>query len=295
MNKLLSVLCGLFLLGACIPSDRQIHAEDPVIIPEDTIYVACDSSQHAILYSLVQVYEALNPLKKVVTVYAREKKLFDYIRTDTVDLILRSYPLTNGEQKELARRHLNPKVHPFWSDGLALIAPEQFPKDRLKEEELRSLLTTGASKDLHVIIDHSHTATYDVLASRFQTAEKLLHAYAGGTEDSVIQAVRTRGNYLGIVGSSHFAGYKKELPPGIKLLGIVPEGKKNPEYPFQDQLYNGVYPLARQLYGINVGAMDGSGSAFASFVLSERGQRIILKAGLLPAKIPPRTIEIVTE
>ncbi len=290
-NFLFIVGVGI-LLGACNP-EAPIGKEQ-VLIPTDTIFVASDSSQKVILNSLIEVYEALNPTRKVIPIYTRERKLYDYILTNKVDLIIRSYLLTDSEKKDIETRKLIPKINAFWTDGLAVIAATDFNKDSLTEEELKAVLSKH-SEAFHVIIDHSSTATYDLLYDKYSIDKKQINAYAAGSEDSVINTVKQHNNYIGLIGSSYYTVAKEHLPKGVKLLGLIPKGKKKAELPFQDQLYNGVYPLTRQIHGINVGAKDSSGSAFASFILSERGQRIILKAGLLPWKIPPRTIELVNE
>jgi len=280
------------LLGACKKEAPKGRVQ--TISRTDTIFVASDSSQYQILNSLINVYEALNPIRKVIPIYTREKKLYDYIRSNKVDVIIRSYLLTASEKQDIETRKLNPKIHPFWTDGLAIIAADDFNKQNLKEEELTAVLT-NRSTAFHVIVDNSNTSTYDLIYDKYAVNKEQINVYAAGSEDSVISAVRRRSDYVGLISSSYFTVDQQTLPEGVKLLGLIPSGQQNAEYPFQDQLYNEVYPLARQVYGINVGAKQSSGSAFASFVLSDRGQRIILKAGLLPAKIPPRTIELVRE
>jgi phosphate transport system substrate-binding protein len=54
----------------------------------------------------------------------------------------------------------------------------------------------------------------------------------------------------------------------------------------------GNYPLMRNLYLINCEGGPGPGTGFTSFVAGERGQRIVLKSGLLPDSIPPREVII---
>jgi phosphate transport system substrate-binding protein len=288
----------LFVTGVCILL-VACHEDKPgqegaaqVIIPNDTIFVASDSSQHLIINSLIEVYEALNPLRKVIPIYTREKKLYDYIRTDQVDLIFRSYLLTDKEQQDIDTRKLNPKINLFWSDGLALVAAKSFSKDSIREEELMAVLTKHSDM-FHIILDNSNTSTYELIFDRYAVDRRQVNAFAAGAEDSVISAVRERSDYIGLIGSAYFTVKRESLPKGVKLIGLIPQGKNKAEYPFQDQLYTKVYPLVRQIYGINVGARDSSSSAFASFIMSERGQRIILKSGLLPAKIPSRTVEII--
>jgi phosphate transport system substrate-binding protein len=54
----------------------------------------------------------------------------------------------------------------------------------------------------------------------------------------------------------------------------------------------GTYPLARDLYIINCQGYSGLGMVGFSFVAGDIGQRIILKSGLLPVRMPGRNIII---
>nr|MBP6550565.1 substrate-binding domain-containing protein [Flavobacterium sp.] len=65
--------------------------------------------------------------------------------------------------------------------------------------------------------------------------------------------------------------------------------------PSQNNIAEGKYPLARDLYIINGQGYSGLGMGFASFVAGDIGQRIVLKSGLLPAKVPGRKINIRNE
>ena len=55
---------------------------------------------------------------------------------------------------------------------------------------------------------------------------------------------------------------------------------------------NGGYPLTRSIYAIITDSHGGLTSGFFNFVASDRGQRIILKSGLLPANRPMRLVQI---
>jgi len=55
------------------------------------------------------------------------------------------------------------------------------------------------------------------------------------------------------------------------------------------------YPLRRPVYMVLAEGKSGLGTGFVSFVANHKGQRIILKHGLAPHKVPPREIEIVTQ
>lgn len=262
------------------------------MVPLDTLYIATDSSQAYMLNTLVQVYEGLNPYQKITPIYTKEKQLYRYLQENKVDLILRSYPPTNKEQEEFTRRKLNPKINLVWHDALALIANKQTNLTTITEEDLLNALQHKNSWS--VVLDNANTSAYHVLCAKYFPNPQLLKAYAAGDEKAVMAQVIKDEHYLGLVSSVYFSGYQYDssFTKEVKLMGIIT--KKNPQaqYPFQDQIYNQYYPLSRSIYCINIGALNSFGSAFASFILSERGQRIILKSGLLPAIIPPRTIEI---
>ena len=51
------------------------------------------------------------------------------------------------------------------------------------------------------------------------------------------------------------------------------------------------YPLCRELYVISREGRTGLGTGFASFVAGDNGQRIFLKAGLVPATVPVRLVQ----
>ncbi|MHC0443657.1 substrate-binding domain-containing protein, partial [Flavobacterium sp. 3-210] len=65
--------------------------------------------------------------------------------------------------------------------------------------------------------------------------------------------------------------------------------------PTQNDLGEGKYPLARDLFIINCQGYSGLGMGFSSFIAGDIGQRIVLKSGLLPFKTPGRKLKIRSE
>jgi len=51
--------------------------------------------------------------------------------------------------------------------------------------------------------------------------------------------------------------------------------------------------LWREVYILSKEAYTGLGTGFTAFVASERGQRIVLKFGLVPATMPVRLVELI--
>ncbi|MCE9539148.1 MAG: phosphate ABC transporter substrate-binding protein, PhoT family, partial [Bacteroidetes bacterium] len=65
--------------------------------------------------------------------------------------------------------------------------------------------------------------------------------------------------------------------------------------PYQAYIKTKDYPFTRSVYMINRQTRAGLGMGFVSFVAGEKGQIMILKAGLIPAIAPVRLIEINTK
>ena len=79
----------------------------------------------------------------------------------------------------------------------------------------------------------------------------------------------------------------------INILSVKGLNKNDYFYPSQNNLAEKTYPLARDLYIINCQTYAGLGKGFGSFITGERGQRIILKSGLLPVRVPGRNMQII--
>jgi len=78
----------------------------------------------------------------------------------------------------------------------------------------------------------------------------------------------------------------------INLLSIKNTTDNKYYIPTQNNIAEGKYPLARDLYLINCQGFSGLGMGFASFIAGEVGQRIILKSGLVPVRFPSRNIVV---
>ena len=115
------------------------------------------------------------------------------------------------------------------------------------------------------------------------------------TNDEVIKYVSENDGMIGVVGvnwlSQPMPAMQKYVD-NVNVLSVKGSTSASAFYPSQNNIAEGKYPLARDLYIINCQGYSGLGMGFASFVAGDIGQRIILKSGLLPVRIPGRNITI---
>ncbi|RYE26702.1 MAG: hypothetical protein EOP42_20405 [Sphingobacteriaceae bacterium] len=118
----------------------------------------------------------------------------------------------------------------------------------------------------------------------------------------VIRYVAEHDGAIGFISYSWLIEPDKDyeaVAKNIKIVGIKNENLKGDmsDYfkPSQSTLALKQYPLTRSVYVVDCTGKIGLGAGFASFLQSERGQKIVLRSGLLPDSLPTREISIKTE
>ena len=109
----------------------------------------------------------------------------------------------------------------------------------------------------------------------------------------MIKYVSQNEGMIGVVGVNWLFQPPLDMQPTVdkvSIMSVKSDEKFGFVYPSQENIGNGKYPLARHLYIINCQGYSGLGMGFASFLGGERGQRIILKSGLVPVRYPSRNI-----
>ena len=107
----------------------------------------------------------------------------------------------------------------------------------------------------------------------------------------VIKYVEENKGAIGIIGSNWLNDkrdttnltFKKEIRP-MAVSSVPIANVQNSWKPYQYYIFNGSYPLARTLYILLNDTHMGLPTGFSNFIISQdKGQKIILKTGLLPA------------
>ena len=76
---------------------------------------------------------------------------------------------------------------------------------------------------------------------------------------------------------------------GVKVLGI--RTGTNIYKPFQQNIYNGSYPFTRSIF-LATTNRGGPASGFYSFVTGYVGQKLLMKTGIMPARMHIQVVEL---
>jgi phosphate transport system substrate-binding protein len=270
-----------------------------------------DETFKPIAQTEIDVFQGIYNNTAINATYNTETELFDKLLKDSVRMIISSRKLYPQEKAVFEKKKFFPKEIKIATDAVALIVNTSNKDTLISTANLKDILNGKITdwKQIYpssklgkilLVFDNQHSSTVTYLfdsISRGDTFSKNLSALTYNTE--VIDYVAKTPNALGIIGTS-FVSDKEDSTSlsflkEIKVMAVTKEAKatyENSFQPYQAYMLSGQYPLIRDIYIILSEPRTGLASGFTSFITSERGQRIILKSGILPATKPVRIINI---
>jgi phosphate transport system substrate-binding protein len=289
----------------------------PVVERNDTstsgeAKLACDDCFSPIIREEVSVFQALNQEATILPVYTNEMDAFNLLFKDSVRLIIAARDLSPSEKKALQDKKLLPRSCKIAVDGIALIINKQNRDSLITISQLKDILAGKIQKwsDLYpgsnrgiikVVFDNPNSSTVRYIQdSVYQGRITARNISARENNKAVIDYVSKTPNAIGIVGVSWISNPKDTTKlsfiPSIRVMAVSPydEARDDNSYlPFPAYLALGKYPLARDIYAITSDVPGCLPSGFMNFIGGDRGQRIIMKAGMLPATRPMRLVRVV--
>lgn len=273
--------------------------------------VVCDDCFSPIMQEEIGVFEALNGDAKINPVYTDEVTAMNLLLKDSIRLVLAARDLTTQEFELLKSKKLEPRSNKFAIDGIALIINKQNKDSLLSVSSLKKILS-GEIKDwkslnprsslgkIRVIFDNPNSSTVRYIKDSI-TGGRPLSADVKAMESNkaVIDFVAKTPNAMGIIGVNWVSNSNDttnlSFISQIRVMSVsaYEEARIDNSYqPFAAYLALKKYPLVRDIYMITSDVRGGLPSGFLHFVLGDRGQRIVLKCGLVPATRPMRLVSI---
>ncbi len=261
--------------------------------------ILVDESFAPIVDGQLYVFENAYPRADVKLNYKAETQLVNAFLNDSARVAIMSRTLSPDEAKVFERKKIKVRVNRFAVDAVALICNKASADTTITVEEIIDIMQGKPSKR-QLVFDNPNSSTVRYLKNLAKiTKLPAKGVYALKTNAEVIEYVHNNLGTIGVIGINWYKQPGKDLEPfigGLKVLGVknIPGKPGSDKFykPSQDNLAMELYPLSRGLYIINCQGGPGLGWGFASFLAGETGQRIVLKSGLLPDKIPPREILI---
>lgn len=297
MRKINSVFV-LFFIGVlfvmCNQKEKVNTNKESILKGSATIYV--DETLTPIIEDQVAVFES-NYDAKINIVSKSETEVIISLFKEKSGIAVLTRNLTVEENKIFEQKKITPKITKFATDAIALIANKS-SKDTLID--LRNVIDFLKGKQNSsikgLVFDNPNSSTVrfmNNLAGLKTIPEKGVYSFK--TNQDVIKFVAQNEGMIGVLGVNWLSQPMPEMQEyvdKVNVLGVKSLTGGSYYMPSQNNIAEGKYPLARDLFIVNGQGYTGLGMGFASFVAGDIGQRIVLKSGLLPERIPGRKINV---
>lgn len=298
MKKIvLLVVVSVFSVFALFVSCKQseIKKEKESIL-KGKITILVDETVKPMIEDQIAVFESTYNAK-ITLVAKSEKELLQSFMKDTSGVVILSRPLDSTEIKFFERSKIKPRVTKFATDAIALISNKKDLDSLIALKDVVSFLKGNSQSRIKgLVFDNPNSSTVRYLTNLSgvqQVPQKEVYSFKSNEE--VVKFVAENDGMIGVVGLNWLLQPSSEIKgflTNINVLNVEGLNKKSYFAPTQNNLAEGTYPLARDLFIVNCQGTTGLGMGFASFLAGEIGQRIVLKSGMLPAVMPGRKILI---
>ena len=282
----------LFIM--CNQKEQKKADKESILKGSTTIFV--DETLTPIIEDQVAVFESNYEAKvKLVSKSESETLISLFKQKSAIAVLTRN--LTNEENKIFEQKKITPKITKFATDAIAFISNKSSNDTLIDLKNVVDFMKGKPSATIQgLVFDNPNSSTVrymNLLAEIKSIPENGVYSFK--TNDEVIKFVAQNKGMIGVVGVNWLfqpMPEMKEFVNKVNVLSVKGLTGENYYAPSQNNIAEGKYPLARDLYIINGQGYSGLGMGFASFVAGDIGQRIILKSGLLPVRIPGRRINV---
>lgn len=275
------------------------------------ISIGVDEAFQPLMQAEIDAFSASYKYATVKPVYTSEDMAVQLLLADSVRSVIMTRSLTDKEKQFFDAKKLFPKTLKIATEAVAFVVNKNNPDSLLTMNRLRTILSgdakvwnevsgKGSQKNIVLVFDNANSSNLTYVRKKFDLRGDLdKRIYSANSSRNVVSYVQKNENAIGVIGASWISDsddpQQQQFKRDVTVVSIA--AKDDPtidDYfqPYAAYLQTKQYPLHRDLYIVSREARVGLGTGFAAYVASDKGQLIILKAGLLPATMPVRLVEI---
>lgn len=322
----IALLVGSSLVSSCSSDKKSGNTSTST---SGIATLVCDASFENIMSQEIDVFEYIYPNASIMPEYTDQKACIDSLLDFKTKNIVITRMLTPKEEAYLKDNRKQVRQKLIAVDALALIVNPKNSVQVLSKPEIAEILSGKIARwdqvvpgnnhldSIEVVFDHQGSSTVqymrDSLLNGGDFGQKV---YAQKSPEAVFEAVANNKNAIGIIGVSWISRdlntreltreqYAQKIQAAndtttnaqtfsedVKVIKVRGNNEVTAYQPYQAYIYDGSYPLYRQIYMITTAPGGSLGHGFYSFVTGFQGQKIMMTTGVLPAIVRPTMVEI---
>lgn len=321
--RTLSLAIGLVLsasLTGCLKYEKKANSSTT-----GTMTMVCDETFRNIMEQEIDVFEYQYPDAHVLARYGTQGEALDSLMSLNTRTVVIARELTSKERDFLKSKRRNVKSSKIAIDAVALIVNQDNPCSMLTTKEVGDILSGESTEwnDLEpsnlgkiaVIFDNKSSSLVQFMRdSLLRGGELGENVYAQGSIPAVVEAVSKNKNAIGVLGVTWITSDMKTaeltsdelaqsvlsdepiqgatLSQDVKVLKLRRPDEVTAYKPYQQNIFDGTYPLYRPIYMVTTGVSGSLASGFYTFVTGDIGQKIIMKTGIMPARTRIQVVQV---
>lgn len=330
IKKFLNTIAFIAITTSMLTSCSGCNSGKPSASVNGLCKVICDESFKNILDEEIEVFEFQYKDANVLPRYMDETAALDSLLREKVNVIITYRDLTNEQKSILRKQGRAYRSRRIAVDAVALIVNKENDIDMLSMNDIKDIMTGKSTKwgqvyptklkdePIKVIFDQNRSGIVHYMMDKFNDGKELpIQYYAQGSSQAVFEAVEKTKNAIGVIGVSwitddmkgvtqtveeRYAELEKVTGNGdgksntfsdrIKVLGVRTEESLQDYKPYQAYIYEGSYPLFREIFAIDASPLGSHDHDFFTFLTGSIGQKIILQTGISPGSVPVRIVNL---
>lgn len=306
LNNLLSAFFITVLFVGCATQPNE---------PTDTptsgdVNIVVDESFQQLFDTEIYTFQSLYPRAKVHAKYLPEKVALQRLINDSCKVVVMCRDLTKAERKNFEVSNLFPISTKIAEDAIAIVVNPENTDSALTVENIKSILIGKDSVwnqlnkksnlgKITIVFDNSGSANARYMQDTLLNGKEFSkNAFAVKSNPDVIDYVSKNKNAIGMLSVNWISDRDDTLTQNflkkVKVLAVKKDSVSEGFKPYQAYIKTKEYSFTRDVYMINRQTRAGLGMGFVSFVAGDKGQLMILKAGLIPSIAPVRLVHINT-
>lgn len=308
-----SILCIFFalVLFGC----NSVKNNDEETLYSGRIKIAVDESFKPIIEEVLQVYHALTPEATIEPIYCSEVEAVDLLLKDSVRFAVANRRLTERETASLNARKFFPESVRFAVGGIALITNRQNRDSLITVGQIQNVLSGKINQwnglypdsdlgEIRVVFDNPNSGTVHFALDSICRGKEMspLSVKAKRNSREVIDLVAKDPGAIGFIGVNWVGNpvdtARLSFNDKIRVLAVSDSDKatvENSFKPYQAYLALRKYPLTHDIFILINDPKGALPTGLMTFMTGDKGQRIILKSGLVPATQPVRLVNVKDE
>lgn len=276
-------------------SNNKKEKKDDILAGE--LPVVVDETLLPLFLEQKEVFESSYYNAKIKEEAKSEVQAVNSLLKGDVAFAVLARTLTDEEQKGFEIRSLKPRVYSLAYDGIILVGNVADRDSSVRVNDIIELIKGNKVREFSLVFDNLNSSVFRYfreLGNIEKAANTFVSTKTGAKE--VLQEIAGNSGKVGLISYNQFLSLESSFreKDKIRILSVLNEKSKAIQYvkPSQTTLATGEYPLKREIFVLNYQPNLGLGIGFSAFMTGDRGQRIVLKSGLLPFTMPGREIII---